>query len=120
MGGIALKQREQFDFQNQRVPGRGCPTSYRVESRTLDSVLNDLGVNQVDVLKIDVEGAEMGVLRGAREMLSRCRPTLMVELDDQLLATMDASSDEVKRFLASFGYRPTGLFDDANVLFTSE
>lgn len=87
-------------------------------SRTLDSVLNDLGVNQVDVLKIDVEGSEMGVLRGARKTLSERRPKLMIELDDQLLATMDSSSDEVQRFLASFGYRPNGVFDDANVLFT--
>jgi FkbM family methyltransferase len=92
-------------------------TSYRVASRTLDSVLSDLGVNEVDVLKIDVEGAEMGVLQGARKTLSGCRPILMIELDDQLLATMGASSDEVRRFLASFGYRQTGLFDDANFLF---
>ena len=95
-------------------------TSYRVVSRTLDSVLNDLGVKQVDVLKIDVEGSEMGVLRGARKTLSERRPKLMIELDDQLLATMDSSSDEVQRFLATFGYRPSGVFDDANVLFTQD
>jgi len=38
-----------------------------VETDTLDSVLEEVGVDSVDILKIDVEGAEGLVVRGLRK-----------------------------------------------------
>lgn len=42
----------------------------------LDDVVHD---SQPDVIKIDVEGAELGVLRGATKLIARTRPTIMFE-----------------------------------------
>jgi hypothetical protein len=70
-----------------------------------------------DVLKIDVEGAELQVLRGAEQTLARHRPVLMIELDSQLLSTMGTSSADVRNLLASYGYNEDGVFDDSNVRF---
>ena len=44
---------------------------HHVRARPLDSILNEIGISHVDVLKVDVEGAEFGVLQGARETLER-------------------------------------------------
>jgi FkbM family methyltransferase len=41
----------------------------------------------VDVLKIDVEGAELAVLRGARGTLARCRPTVIFEFQKERAAS---------------------------------
>lgn len=46
-----------------------------VEVRTLDS----FEFQDVDFIKIDCEGYELKVLKGARETLLRCRPALIVE-----------------------------------------
>lgn len=51
-----------------------------------------------DVLKIDVEGAELEVLRGAESLLDNKRPTLLCE-------TSGETSFEVTRLLLSKGYR---------------
>ncbi len=40
--------------------------------------LDGFGISP-DIVKIDVEGAELGVLRGATAMLERCRPVIMFE-----------------------------------------
>ena len=42
-----------------------------VRTRTLDAVLAERGSPTVDMLKIDVEGAELAVLRGARQTLAQ-------------------------------------------------
>jgi hypothetical protein len=71
-------------------------------------------MSRVDVLKIDVEGAELEVLRGAKDTLTRHRPVLIIELEEELLATMGTSSSEVHDLLATYSYRSDGVFDDAN------
>jgi FkbM family methyltransferase len=66
------------------VPGReaeGVP----VECTTLDDELDRRGTPP-DLVKIDVEGAELDVLRGARTLLETARPTLLVEFHgDELI-----------------------------------
>jgi hypothetical protein len=59
----------------------------QVELRTLDS----FGLTRLDFLKVDVEGMELQVLRGAADTLRRTRPILYVENDraDRSQALMD-------------------------------
>ncbi len=51
--------------------GRSFEHEERVALRTLDSVCRENDINQIDLLKIDVEGSELAVLRGASEMIAR-------------------------------------------------
>jgi FkbM family methyltransferase len=67
-----------------------------VEVRTLDSMLRESGVDHIDFLSIDVEGAELDVLKGLS--LDRYRPRLVL-LED------DAHSRDKHRHMTSRGYR---------------
>ena len=73
--------------------GRTGPVSaeYRVRARPLDAIVLDDGVQRVDVIKIDVEGAETLVLRGARWTLDRFHPVVIVELIEKRLQAMGTS-----------------------------
>jgi hypothetical protein len=53
-----------------------------------------------DVIKIDVEGVELDVLRGATETLRKIRPRVLVEIH----GWGDAMSEKVKELLANAGY----------------
>jgi FkbM family methyltransferase len=60
--------------------------SETVPLRTLDGVLEEQGVERVDVVKIDVEGGEVEVLHGADRTLSVDRPmTLLLDLHPPLV-----------------------------------
>jgi FkbM family methyltransferase len=45
----------------------------------LEMLDNLVKASDVDIIKIDVEGAELGVLRGGERLIERCRPTIMFE-----------------------------------------
>jgi FkbM family methyltransferase len=52
-----------------------------VKTRKLDNVLKDEGIDKVDILKIDVEGADLLVLKGAERLLKRQNIKLAMDVD---------------------------------------
>jgi FkbM family methyltransferase len=70
-----------------------------VPLRTLDSLVADLGLERIDLLKLDVEGAEVAVLRGGRRALPRVR-RLVLEVHAPALL------DAVRELAAGGGLRP--------------
>ncbi len=80
-----------------------------VDRITLDSLLNAHNKRCPSLLKIDVQGAELPVLRGAQETLSRCRPALLIEVDRNALIRAGSNEQEIARFLDALGYVPHDL-----------
>ena len=70
-----------------------------VEMRRLD----DEGYDNVGLIKIDVEGHEFAVLDGARETIRRCRPVLIIEIEE--LHNKRPILDSIQE-VAALGYRP--------------
>lgn len=102
-GGVASLQ---FARERGRIDlGRGSlsppeerPDRTEVTVRTLD----EYGFPDVNFMKVDVEGHELDVLRGAQETLARCQPNLLVEIEQRHLTI---PMRDVFRFLEERGYR---------------
>jgi FkbM family methyltransferase len=76
-----------------------------VHVETLDTVLQRLTVPRVDVIKIDVEGAEGNVISGGCDTLKTMQPILLMELSDRALRAQGNSAEELLALLRdSFGY----------------
>jgi FkbM family methyltransferase len=65
----------------------------QVPARTIDSY----NFEDVDIIKIDVEGSELFVMQGARDTITRCRPAVQVEI--------------VPKQCGAYGYDPQALYD---------
>jgi FkbM family methyltransferase len=71
----------------------------------LDEYAAERGIERVDLLKLDIEGAELLALRGAEGLLRSARPPLLqVELADNTAADFGIACADVKQFLAGHGY----------------
>ena len=79
--------------------GFGSGAEVSIQVRSLDGVWEELGRPDISLVKIDVEGAEANVLRGASRFLATCRPTLLVE------ANSAEDLDSLCAQLCSLGYR---------------
>ena len=81
----------------------GNYTAVAVQTAKID----DLGSADIGFIKIDVEGFESAVLRGARQTIARDRPTIFVEIEEQ--HTKRPIEQSLREVLA-LGYRGLFLF----------
>lgn len=87
--------------------------SEKIKVRKLDKIINDLCVKpeNISLIKIDVEGAEMRVLKGAENILKGGSPTLLIEILDF------EGEKKIGTFLKKFGYINTKTLDQRNFIF---
>jgi FkbM family methyltransferase len=74
-------------------------------AETLDAYLARKGIAKVDFIKIDVDGYEATVLRGARVTLERNRPKIMMEFAPYLAEEAGESFVALIDLLTSLNYR---------------
>ena len=85
-------------------------TAIDVATLTIDAYLEQNGIRHVDLIKIDVEGAEVRVLRGASRLLSAPdAPIIMIEVSPQALARIGDTADLLINLLHAYGYHLTTL-----------
>ncbi len=92
-GGFAMEDRTRNLGGARMLAGEGELEVYRA-----DAVLHDV---TPDMIKIDVEAMEMQVLAGLSGILERCRPVLLVEVDNENDAAFAAWMDDTGYDLVS-------------------
>jgi FkbM family methyltransferase len=84
--------------------GRAMPTR-SASTRSVDSVVSEAGDPSIQLVKLDVDGFECEILRGAAKLLSVQKPVFVMELAPYVLKERGASLAELLSLLTSNGYR---------------
>ena len=79
--------------------------------------LDDFGFDDVDFIKIDCEGYEAAVLRGAGETLRRCKPLVLIEQIDATLLRYGEAPGAALELLRASGARELAALTDNNYLY---
>jgi FkbM family methyltransferase len=87
---------------DHRLGDHGLPTALE----TVDSLWDGLGRPSVSLIKIDVQGGERAVLKGARMVVETCKPALYVEIDTMNGGAGDIHARELLELLDLLGYQP--------------
>jgi FkbM family methyltransferase len=88
-----------------RKPDNFSGVKVNVQCQTLDSYAGEHGMDRIRLIKIDVEGAELDVLLGARGVLSRNpKPHIIIEFWEEFLQAYGASCAQLAEFLQGSGY----------------
>jgi len=90
MGKLAHSTFQVDQAANQEIP---------VKLTRLDTSVFEQGLPRPNLMKIDVEGAEVDVLDGAQRTLQECRPRILIEAHSEMLA------DQCTQRLVALGYK---------------
>ncbi|MCH2232342.1 MAG: FkbM family methyltransferase [Crocinitomicaceae bacterium] len=86
------------DFNNE-----GSET---IKITTIDNYCTQNNISEIDLIKIDIEGAEMEALRGAETTLKKSKSCIIVaEVIEQHLKAAKSSTKEVFEFLENLGFK---------------
>lgn len=77
---------------------------YVVEVTTLNDEIRQIDIGRVDVIKLDVEGAEVKALKGANEILRNFSPLILFELSPACLRTFGYCPADLVNVLVNLGY----------------
>lgn len=107
--------------------------SEEVQISTIESFCMEHGVERIDLLKVDTEGFDLEVLKGAASLLSSdCVTFVLVEVGFHPGDERHVLFDHIREFLMSYGFYVYGFYDQnlewsgenrlrfANVCFTNE
>ena len=84
-------------------PEEGVAKVHRVESNTLQELFPS--TQSCDLMKVDVEGNELSVLRGALDLITRRHPTIVIELLRKWMKPFGAHPQDVIQLLIPLDYR---------------
>ena len=91
-----LKENGVFRFGLARIGTQEKGTLTTIEEvpmTSIDQFANDVGLKSLDSIKVDVEGWEAQILRGASKTIRRYCPTMMVEL---VASQLSRSGDDLE------------------------
>jgi len=93
MGMCSLRPPENFSGRTQPVT-----------VISVDEWIQQTGIDNVDVIKLDVEGSELFALQGMKQTLISLKPVMIIEINPDTLAYFDLAPGEVVHFVLDLGY----------------
>jgi FkbM family methyltransferase len=95
--GKAILRQKLVTVASNIIEFNKCQGFVEVPLKRLDSVVEKLRLKRVDAIKIDVEGAEIQVLKGAVNMITKFRPLIVIEVRNRNI-------DEFKQMMENLKY----------------
>ena len=89
-----------------------------IKVTTLDFLLKNVNANNTVVVKMDIEGYELAALQGGREFFARCKPRLILEINIPAMARYNYTTNDLSKWLATFGYSYWRRCGDQKNIFT--
>ena len=80
------------------------PSGIEIQTRVFDECVSELDIQKIDLVKVDVEGAELDVLFGMRDSLEEYHPALLIEVHPNHIGDFGHTVEDLLQFLEGMNY----------------
>lgn len=106
---------KQYGLRNEGVatlyPQENFTKAEEVELTTLDIFISEHPeIKRIDLIKIDIEGAELFALQGARKTINKFRPIILMEVNIETIKAAGYTPKELLDYMEELGYRYELIF----------
>ncbi len=84
----------------------------KIECIDLDSFIINENIKKVHFMKLDTEGHELFILRGAKKMIVRDKPIILMEYNEYNMKQCNVKKDDIHDLLTELGYNWVKISDD--------
>jgi FkbM family methyltransferase len=116
-GDMPLFANENYPVSSLKPLLRSQSPLYIVQVVTLDDFMSQYPEDKVEFLKIDTEGAELLVLRGASNVIDRHRPVIMYEESESSFAPFGYQATDIIMHLSSCDYSIFRIKEEFNITY---
>lgn len=88
----------------------------KVKAICMDDFIEENQIEQVNLVKIDIEGAELFALKGMARTIEKYKPVFLIEISASVLGEQSLLGDEVLTFMKSFAYSPYSIEPSGEVV----
>jgi FkbM family methyltransferase len=93
-------------------------SSEKLQVVKADAYLSKMGLSNIDLIKIDVEGFEKNVLLGLRESLQRYRPIVFIEFSEETKSSLKGKDEFMSLFPENYKIRTVQTYKPKFVVFS--
>lgn len=95
------------------IPSNNYGMAYTIsdDSGAMSKTIDELRID-FDFIKIDAEGYELKILNGAKNLISRRKPKLLIEININALKRYSVSALDIFNFLHNFGYTIKNIYNE--------
>jgi FkbM family methyltransferase len=104
------------DNLNACLSPRSSPSTGSIKMVVFDQFKKKIKIEKIDLVKMDVEGAEMDILLGMRDSLKKNHPELIIEVHQNGLVRFGHSEMELRQYISSFGYHIRDIWSQTGTI----
>jgi FkbM family methyltransferase len=90
-------------------------TTHIVQCKTIDELFVELGLESLDVIKIDTEGSELNILKGGEKTIREFKPAILLEFDNKNTTQFGYMRDDIVELLRNYGYSTFKLLAESDL-----
>lgn len=114
-GASSLSNKENFGKTRNNVRKKFFGTQ-QIQTKQLDKLAEDYGIEKINLIKIDIEGFEFFALKSAQSLLkNKLIDHILIEFHPPQLKDLGQTSSEIVSYLNSFGYEKSGHFNFGSI-----
>ncbi|MFH8093036.1 MAG: FkbM family methyltransferase [Candidatus Aenigmatarchaeota archaeon] len=105
---------DKFGSGQHSLIGEGCRNFERVLTKKLDNFVKSLNLHEISCIKIDTEGAEFEILKGAKNTIKKYLPLFVIETHPWKIRNND---EKIRNFLKAYGYKLIEFKNKGSIIF---